>query len=676
MEGKKSGLVTARIVIIVLFFLSWCAAIVVRQLDLQVHKREFLLAKKAEQQKGLIKLIPRRGIIYDRRGKALAMSVDVDSIYATPFKIKNIEKTASELSRKLNLGYRFVLSKLTSNKTFVWIKRKVEPAEARAVLEAGFEGIHTYKENKRYYPHGNLAASLIGFAGVDNDGLAGCEYQFDKILKGKPGAIITTKDARRNSLSTGQLIKAVPTAGKDIYLTIDSVIQHYLEYEIDVTARKFDVKQAFGIIMDPRSGDILAMASYPGFDLNKYFRFSPDVHRNRAIHIAFEPGSTFKLATAAAAIENNLVALDEKIYCGNGSIILASQQIKDHKPFGILSFEDILVYSSNIGIIKVGLKIGKEPFYRKLHFYGFGEKTGIDLPGENPGILRNVKDWSGISIGSISFGQELSINGLQMTSFVSAIVNGGSMVKSRILAGAGNPGEVEAGCDEPERKIMSKHTARVLSEIMEKVVIRGTGKKAWLDEYIVAGKTGTAQKVLENGRAYEEGKYVSSFIGFAPAEDPQFVIYIVFDEPKFLSDGGDVAAPTFRNVALKVLRYMRIPSREETHFFYEYPWAESPKNMDYFLADFRSFDHRKNKIEFTTNSREKVSSSHDIRYSDMVIPDFTGKGYRQVLEALVAMNLLPNFKGTGMAYDQYPKAGSLIKPRSSCMVFFRNGGGS
>jgi cell division protein FtsI (penicillin-binding protein 3) len=673
MDSKNSGLVTARIVVIVLFFLSWCAAIVVKQLDLQVHKRDFLLAKKAEQQKGLIKLIPRRGVIYDRRGRILAMSVDVDSIYAVPFKIKNIEKTASELSRKLNLGYRFVLSKLTSNKTFVWIKRKVEPAEARAVLEAGMEGIHTYKENKRYYPHGTLAASLIGFAGVDNDGLAGCEYQFDKLLKGKPGAIITTKDARRNSLSTGQLIKAVPTAGKDIYLTIDSVIQHYLECEMDSTARKLDVKQAFGIIMDPRSGEILAMASYPGFDLNNYFRFSPDVHRNRAINIAFEPGSTFKLATAASAIENNRVALDEKFYCGNGSIILASQQIKDHKPFGILSFEDILVYSSNIGIIKVGLKVGKEPLYRKLHFYGFGEKTGIDLPGENPGILRDVKEWSGVSIGSISFGQELSINGLQMTSFVSAIVNGGSMVKPRILAIAGDPG---ASRDEPEKKIMSKHTAKILTEIMEKVVIRGTGKKAQLDEYLVAGKTGTAQKVLENGRTYEEGKYVSSFIGFAPADDPKFVMYLVFDEPKFLSDGGDVAAPVFRNVALNVLRYMKVPAREEMHFFYDYPWAEGQKNLDYLLADFRSFDYRKHKVEFSNNSGERLSSSQEIRYSEMVIPDFTGKGYRQVLEALVGMNLMPDFKGTGLAYDQYPKAGSLIKPRSSCMVFFRNGGGS
>lgn len=676
MESKKSGLVSARIIIIVLFFLSWCAAIVIRQLDLQVHQRQFLLMKKAEQQKGLIKLIPRRGIIYDRNGKPLAMSVDVDSIYAVPFKIKNMEKTASELSRKLNLGYRFVLSKLTSNKTFVWIKRKVEPAEARAVLDSGLEGIYTYKENKRYYPHGSLAASVIGFAGVDNDGLAGCEYQFDKVLKGKPGAIITVKDAKRNWLSTGQMIKAVPTTGKNIYLTLDSVIQHYLETEIDATARKFDARQAFGIVMNPKNGDILAMASYPGFDLNKYFRFSPDVHRNRAVQIAFEPGSTFKIATAAAAIENNAVSLDEKFYCGNGSIVLASKSIKDHKPFGTLSFEDILVYSSNVGIIKVGLRVGSQSLYRKLDFYGFGKKTDVDLPGENPGILREVKDWSGVSIGSISFGQEISINGLQMCAFVSSIVNGGTIVKPRILGGIDNQEEAAVRNDEPEKKIMSMHTAKVLTEIMEKVVIRGTGRKAGLEEYTVAGKTGTAQKVPEKGLGYESGKYVSSFIGFVPAENPQFVMYMVFDEPKYLTDGGDVAAPAFKNVALKILRYMKVPPKDESHFYYEYPWAEGVKNTDYFLADFRPLDGGKNRIEFIDYNRERAEVSKETPYDEIILPDFTGKGYRQVLESLVTMNLKPNLKGTGTAFDQYPKAGSIVKPNSSCMVLFKNGGGS
>lgn len=675
MEGRSQGLVRSRIVFIILFFLLWCAAIVMKQFDLQVNKRSFLMSKKIEQQKGLVKLIPRRGNIYDRCGRVLAMSVDVDSIYAVPFKIKNIEKTASELSRKLNLGYRFVLSKLTSNKTFVWIKRKVEPAEARAVLQSGLEGIYTYKENKRYYPHNTLAASLIGFAGVDNDGLAGCEYQFDKILKGKPGAIITMKDARRNMLSTGQLIKAVPTAGKDIYLTIDSVIQHYLEFEIEKASKSFNTKQAFGIIMEPGTGDILAMASYPGFDLNNYYRFSPDIHRNRAMHIAFEPGSTFKLATAAAAMESGVVSLDEKFYCGNGSIILANQLIKDHKPFGTLSFEDILVYSSNVGIIRIGQRLGSAGLEKKLRFYGFGSKTGVELPGENQGILRNTKEWSGRSLGSISFGQELSVNGLQMCSFVSAIANGGYTVKPRILSVVDGTQAEKQQAEDSDKKIMSKYTAKLLTDIMEKVVIRGTGKKAWLEEYIIAGKTGTAQKTSGQGIGYEEGKYVSSFIGFVPADRPRFLMYIVFDEPKGLTDGGDVAAPVFKNVALNVLRYLKVPAKNDAHFFYDYPWAEGGKNVEYFLADFWPHKNRRGAYEPYQEDIASVKST-SAKYSDIILPNFRGRSYKQVWEMLVEMRLSPNLKGTGIAYDQYPPAGSLIKPNSSCVVLFRNGGGS
>lgn len=674
MDKRNTGLVKSRIIIVILFFLVWCAAIVIKQLDLQVNMRGFLLNKKAEQQKGLIKLIPRRGVIYDRCGRVLAMSVDVDSIYATPYKIKNIEKTASLLSRKLNLGYRFVYSKLASNRAFVWIKRKVEPSEARAVLEAGLEGIYTYKENKRYYPHNSLAASVIGFAGVDNDGLAGIEYQFDKILKGKPGAIITLKDARRNTLSTGQLIKAVPTSGKDIYLTLDTVIQHFLETEIEKTAKKYNVKQAFGIVMEPHTGDILAMSSYPGFDLNNYYRFSPELHRNRAVHVAFEPGSTFKLATAAAAIENNLVGLNEKFFCGNGSITLASRKINDHKPFGTLSFEEILIYSSNVGIIKVGQRLGVNKLSKNLRFYGFGLKTGIELPGENQGILRDPREWSGVSIGSISFGQELSVNGLQMSSFVSSIANDGYIVKPKILAGIEKPEESASLNPDSEKKIMSKHTAKVLTSIMEKVVIKGTGKKAWLDQYIVAGKTGTAQKTSESGGGYKEGSYISSFIGFAPVDDPRFVIYIVFDEPKGLTDGGDVAAPVFKEVALNILRYMKIPASEDYHFYYEYPWEGEKQSIDYFLASFKPNHERRRGFEVAYKSDH--NDRRTAEYSDIVMPDFRGRSYRQVWEALVEMNLSPKLKGTGIAYDQYPPAGALIKPQSACVVLFRNGSGS
>jgi membrane peptidoglycan carboxypeptidase len=367
--------------------------------------------------------------------------------------------------------------------------------------------------------------------------------------------------------------------------------------------------------------------------------------------------------------------LNEKFFCGNGSIILASQKINDHKPFGTLSFEDILIYSSNVGIIKVGQRLGVDTFSRTLRFYGFGSKTGVELPGENQGILRDPKDWSGVSIGSISFGHELSVNGLQMSSFVSAIANDGYFVKPRILAGVEKPEEELPINPDVDKKIMSKHTAKTLTGIMEKVVIRGTGKKAWLEEYIVAGKTGTAQKTLESGGGYEQDKFISSFIGFAPVDDPRFVMYIVFDEPKGLSDGGDVAAPVFKNVALNVLRYMKVPSREDIHFFYEYPWDEGRKNNEFFLANFQPSNERNLGFEVTYENGQ-IGSVAENENPDIIMPDFKGRSYRQVWEVLVDMNLSPKLKGTGIAYDQYPPAGSLIKPQSSCVVLFRNGSGS
>ncbi|MBN2135805.1 MAG: PASTA domain-containing protein [Acidobacteria bacterium] len=658
-----------RLIFVGIFFLIWAGLIIHKQVELQFSKRSFLISKKEEQQTGIVKLIPQRGRIIDRNGRSMAMSMDVDSIYAVPYEIENIDKTAREVSEKLRIGYRKVLSKLRSNKGFVWLKRKVEPYEARAISNADIKGIYSYKENKRYYPHDDLASAVLGFAGIDNDGLAGIEYQYDEILKGKPGAIIALKDARRKRITTGQLIKNVPTSGEDIALTIDSTIQQYLEEELNAASTKYKVKQSFGIIMQPYTGEILAIASYPSYDLNRYYIFSPDIHKNRAIQIAYEPGSTFKIATAAVALEEKLVKESDKFFCENGSKQIGDRVINDYKPFGTLNFEDIIVYSSNIGILKVGEKIGKEKFYKWLKFFEFGEKTGINLPGENQGILRPTSKWSQDSLASISFGQEISVNSLQLLRFVSAIGNGGYLIKPKIFLG-----DDPLGTTNEKKKILSDRVCESLKHMMIEVVNRGTGKKAQIENYITAGKTGTAQKVGKNGGAYLANKYIASFVGFVPADNPQIAMVIVMDENVGLTDGGDVAAPVFANVAEKTLRYLGAVPEDEKRY-YKMPGHLDEKTYKYLLADFRL---KTKSIENAYLSSGEVVidevSGLDNGVRNVIMPDLRGKSYREVFEILTKLNLYPQLVGSGMAYKQVPGPGVLVESKSKCHVYFSRSG--
>jgi cell division protein FtsI/penicillin-binding protein 2 len=658
-----------RLVIVGIFFLVWAGLIVNKQVELQFSKRSFLISKKEEQQTGVVTLIPQRGMIIDRNGRSLAMSMDVDSIYAVPYEIENVEKTAREVSGKLRIGYRKVLNKLRSNKGFVWLKRKVEPYEARAISNANIKGIYSYKENKRYYPHGDLASAALGFAGIDNDGLAGIEYQYDEILKGKPGAIIALKDARRKRITTGQLIKNVPTSGDDIALTIDGTIQQYLEEELNVASAKYKVKQSFGIIMQPYTGEILAIASYPSYDLNRYYIFSPEIHKNRAIQVAYEPGSTFKLATAAVALEERLVKETDKFFCENGSKQMRDRIINDYKPFGTLSFEDIIVYSSNIGILKVGEKIGKEKFYKWLKFFEFGEKTGINLPGENQGILRPTSKWSLDSLASISFGQEISVNSLQLLRFVSAIGNGGYLIKPKIFLGD-DPLDAQS----EKKKILSDRVCDSLKHMMTEVVARGTGKKARIDNYVTAGKTGTAQKVGKNGGAYLANKYIASFVGFVPADNPQIAMVIVMDENVGLTDGGDVAAPVFAKVAEKTLRYLGAVPEDEKRY-YKIPAHLDEKTYNYLLADFRLKTKALENAYLSSGEVivDEVSSLSDGAHN-VIMPDLRGKSYREVFEILSKLNLYPHLVGSGMAYKQIPGPGVLVESKSKCLVYFSRSG--
>ncbi len=660
LQGKRVGF-------LVLFFVVWAGLIAYRLYDLQVQQRPFLLAKKTEQQKGLIKLIPQRGKIFDRNGRILAMSLDVDSIYAVPYEIEKPHETSRIIAKKLNMKYREVLRKISSNKSFVWLKRKVEPRDAIRVREAGLNGIYTYKENKRYYPYNTLLSGALGFAGIDNDGLSGIEYEYDSVLKGKPGAILTLKDARRKQITTGQLIKSVPTKGKSIYLTIDSNLQYYLEKYLFEASRRHRVKQSFGVMMNPYTGDILAIASYPTFDLNEYFNYGQVYYKNRPVQVAYEPGSTFKLVTAAAALEEGVISPSSKIFCENGKLKIRTREIGDYKPFGTLSFEDVLVYSSNIGMVKVSRKLGAEKFYAKLRQYGFGGETGVHFPGENPGILRPLKKWTSESLPSISFGQEISVNSIQLLSFICAIANGGYEVKPRILSGVAEPEFIR---DARGERLIGERVQKTLKEIMTEVVKRGTGRKAAVPGYTVAGKTGTAQKAGKTGK-YLENKYMSSFVGFAPAEKPEIALLLVFDEPEGLQDGGDVAAPVFAQIAADTLKYMQIPKKQRNPLYYIPDTNGYTENIEFLLTSFQAAGYNYNESKAANSPYALDLANEEDSTGKIRMPDLSGKSYREAFEIVTKLGLRPRFFGSGRVIFQSPVRNATVDTGSFCTVHFQ-----
>lgn len=503
-----------------------------------------------------LEIAPKRGTIFDRNGKILAVNLNTDSIFANPKVIKNKILATASLSRALGLSESFVRERLSRNKSFVWIKRKVSPEESARVKSLKIEGVDAIQESERSYPDKSLACHVIGTVDIDNNGLEGLELYYNKYLKGEPGWIVSTQDAKRKLVESYQYEFIPPKNGLNLNLTIDEVVQSIAERELLKTFQKFNAKGASIVVMDPKTGDILALANMPNYDPNEPGKRSMESIRNRAINDFFEPGSVFKIVAASGVLEEKAVKLSDKFDCENGQWRVGRRILHDHTPHGIMTFKEVIEKSSNIGTVKVAMRMGQQKMYKYMQLFGLYEKTGIDLPGEVIGINRPLNKWSGVSMYAIPMGHEVTTTAIQLVCAIATIADNGYLVRPRIVKSiTDSQGNVIKEFPVKVRhRVMSSDTVLKMRGILKGVVDSGTGKKAKLEDDTAGGKTGTAQKV--EGGVYSHNRFIGSFIGFAPIEKPVLAVVVSVDEPHPVYYGGDVAAPVFRNVVNDTLRYM------------------------------------------------------------------------------------------------------------------------
>lgn len=553
-----------RFSVVLIFFLGLLFLFLGKLVFFQFFKSSFLSSLAAKQHTYYLELLPQRGGIYDRYMRPLTVNVATFSLYAVPPHVKNKEEVASRLNEIAGLDSNFVLERLSRPKQFVWLARKLDWETTEKIRGCNIGGLYFIKESKRSYPDSKLASQLIGFAGLDNIGLDGLEMHYDSYLKGTSGWTYVLRDARKRDLALSDVLQP-PVDGSSLVLTIDEVIQYIAEREIDKIYQKYNAKGVTMIVMDVKTGEILAMASRPTFDLNEPSKYPLEARRNRAITDFFEPGSVFKIVTATAALDTGRFSPEDKIFCENGEYRVANHTLHDVHPYGWLVFRDVIAESSNIGTTKVAQTLGPGPVYQYAKEFGFGSPTSVGLPGEVGGILKPLSAWSKTSIGAVPIGQEVCVTALQLTAAIATIANGGTLMKPYIVRSiVDKRGEViKSFQPQVVRRVMTEETSKKLREILGAVVETGTGKLAQSKIYRFGGKTGTAQKVESNG-TYSHSKFMASFIGFAPLEDPQIAIAVIADEPHPYYYGGVVSAPAFKLAAEDILKYRQLNLTKES----------------------------------------------------------------------------------------------------------------
>jgi len=555
-KEKKERIIFLFIIFIILFL-----SLIYRLYNIQVIQRNKFEEIAQQEHLTSFSIEGERGNIYDRNYKKLAVNINVQSLFAIPPKIENPQETAQKISSILNIKVKDVLEKLNQKKSFVWVERKLTETEVAGIEKLNLEGFNFLDESKRNYPKNYLASNLMGFVGIDNQGLEGLESFFDKELKGLPGLSILERDATGSEVPLSIKEAIAHKDGHSIVLTIDEVIQYITEEALDIAFQKSKAKAGIAIVVRPKTGEILAMAIKPSYDPNYFNSYPRDLWRNRAVTDAYEPGSTFKIITIATALEERVVNLNDQFNCigwtkYNGTVF---HDIHQH---GSQNLTDIVKNSCNIGVIEVGTRLDEKVFEKSIRRFGFGTLTEINLPGEINGLVRSVKDWSRISLASLSIGQEISVTPLQLIMAVSAIANRGTLMKPMIVKEIVDSmqSKIRIFKPKPVRQAVSVDTALTMTKILEQVVEDGTGTMAKLAGYQVAGKTGTAQKFDFSTGKYSKDKYSSWFVGYVPAENPEISILVLLDEPKGSYYGGTVAAPVFQEIASKVLPYLSIPT--------------------------------------------------------------------------------------------------------------------
>jgi len=549
------------------FFLICFAflVIVARLYSLQIIEHEEFKQQVSKSQVRKVDILPERGIIYDRNLEKLAINIPSYSLYACPKKISHPEEVAGKLSSILGMKKSSLVKQLKKEKVFLWLKRKLPLIKKEMIETLALEGIGFVEETERFYPQKELASHLLGFTGIDNQGLAGLELYYEEELRGKRGHFLIREDALGYEIPLTRRVTQGLVSGMDLVLTIDNIIQSIVEKEISLALEETEAISVEALFMDPQTGEILALANKPDYDPNHYSDFSPFFRRNRVVHSIYEPGSTFKPITASAILEEGLITMEESVYC-EGTIKIASHTFHDWKPFNQdFTLADILQNSSSIGMIKLASRMDKEIFSEYLHLFGFGEKTGIDLPGEAKGIVRTASSWSLTDLPAISIGQAIAVTPLQILTAFCALVNGGELLKPYLVKYIRNAEGKRVKENKPTvvRRVISPSTSVQMRELLEQVVEKGSGSRAKIEGYSIGGKTGTAQIPASTGRGYVPNKYISSFMGCAPVASPGIAGIVIIKEPTGAYYGGEIAAPLFQKIMKRVLPYLGILSEQE-----------------------------------------------------------------------------------------------------------------
>jgi cell division protein FtsI (penicillin-binding protein 3) len=672
-----------RLLILAAVALFWMTAVFGRVAYLQLFRHGDYLARASRQQRRVIEITPKRGAIYDRNMHPLAMSVPVQSAFAVPSEVKDTAMAARLLSGVLAIPQDVLRQKLEDGGTFVWIQRKLPPEKAEAVKSLNLKGVYFQEENQRYYPKRDLAAHVLGFVDVDEKGLGGIEHEYDDVIRGKGEKIVVMADARQRWFDGGE---AQRDRGASVVLTLDEKVQYIAERELDAAIAKTHAVAGTVIVQDPNTGAILALANWPKFNPNAASDAPAESRMNRAVSAIYEPGSTFKLITLAAAFDQNLTRPDEVFDCENGSLVVGGRRIHDHKAYGLLTVSDILANSSGVGAMKIALRLGAPKFYDYIRGFGFGSPTGVDLPGESRGLLERLQHWVPSSIGAISMGQEVGVTPLQLATAVSAVANGGLLYKphtvQRIMRGEQIlPLSGPASPAEP-RRVIRPETAATMRHLMEGVILRGTGKAARLDGWTAGGKTGTAQKIDPSTGRYFRTNVIASFSGFAPINNPAVTILVSIDSPEgWPHGGGDVAAPVFKRIAEQVLAYLDVPRdvplspRLVQTAYRQSAGAESDSLDDLAPVDFDAQTDSTNEKSQEAPAKTPEPTLPEVTVAvdeggDLSVPDFSGKTMREVTEACLRLGLNPVLVGSRLASLQSPAAGSKVRRGSKVTVQF------
>lgn len=634
------------------------------------------LAESQYQKK--VTLSSRRGNIYDIKGEALAIDVKVDSVYVNPKQIADVKEFSKKVSSVLNVDSEKLQKSLEKDKRFVWVKRRMSPDDSQKLQSLQEAALGIVKECKRFYPNKNLAASILGAVGFDSVALAGLELYYDKELRSASEPVVVHRDARGQSLSFVELENP-----NSIVLTLDKTVQFITEKALNAALVKTQAKSAIALVMDVRSGEVLAMASVPDFDPNHYSATDLQNWKNRVVADNFEPGSIFKAITAAAALESGKISLDQKFNCENGAYKIDKFTINDHGAgYGMIALPEIIKISSNIGSLKIAQYLGKDFFSKTVLDFGFGTKTGIDVPGEVSGIIGSPKKWSNLQMSTISFGQGIAVTPIQVVAAYAAIANGGNLMKPYIVKRIVDSKGVVLKQNEPQivRRVMKEENAKTLRDLLKLVVgPGGTGTAAEVEEYGSAGKTGTAQMVVEGKKGYAEGKYIGSFAGFAPADDPKIAVLVSINEPKGQHYGGGIAGPVFRDIVRQTLPYLGVAPLHSS-FPVMMTKADEPKIPESKAAvSAKDKKEKKEKEALKEKKKDEVLTTAPVFPEELVevdsgsyrLPSCKGKMLREILREWRRPEFEIVVEGSGVCVSQRPAAGEVIHPGEKVKLIFK-----